>query len=399
MTQGATTSHGVGGDEPRLRPTAELDGSGSLSDVETEDVGDVEQDEPFDPEKIDVVTRTPTLNLMLARVRRETIDLQPDFQRTAGIWRERNQSRLIESLLLRIPLPTFYAAENADDGWAIVDGIQRLTTITRFMAPDALGLEPLVLHDLEYLPFDGARFHDLPGRLQTRLEETEIVLHLIRHGTPEKVKFNIFARINTGGMPLSAQELRHALIPGQGRELLIELAASGEFQTATLGTVRSSRMADREMVLRFAAFHLTDPTRYRHFDLDLFLREAMDQINDLSSSELDRLRRDFARAMVAAHEIFGKHAFRKRYARTGARNPINRALFETVAVALARRSDGELRRLVAVHDRVEDSFIARLENDEQFERAVSVGTGDPAKVVYRFAVVDELFSRGIGASS
>jgi hypothetical protein len=67
---------------------------------------------------------------------------------------------------------------------------------------------PLVLRDLEYLKeYDGSRYQDLPGRLQTRLEETELVVHLIRQGTPEKVMFNIFVRINTGGLPLSRQEL------------------------------------------------------------------------------------------------------------------------------------------------------------------------------------------------
>jgi hypothetical protein len=299
-------------------------------------------------------------------------------------------------LLLRIPLPTFYAAENADDDWAIVDGIQRLTTITRFMDPEALDLEPLVLQNLEYLDLNGRRFDDLPGRLQTRLEETEIVLHLIRHGTPEKVKFNIFARINTGGMPLSAQELRHALIPGQARELLIELAASEEFQNATLGTVRSSRMADREMVLRFAAFWLSDPAKYRHSDLDLFLRAAMARVNELSVPELNRLRLDFTRAMTAARQIFGKYAFRKLYVRNGARNPINRALFESVAVGLARRSDEELRALVDHHDEVEDLFVYTMNNDDQFERAVSVGTGDPAKVVFRFATVDKILTQALG---
>lgn len=397
MIKGTSAPEDTADDDSRRAPVAELDGSGDAIGVEVEDVGEAERDEPFDPEKIDVVTRTPTLNLILSRIRRGTIDLQPDFQRSMGIWKSKNQSRLIESLLLRIPLPTFYAAENADDGWAIVDGIQRLSTISRFMDPGPLGLEPLVLHDLEYLPLDGLRFHELPGRLQTRLEETEIVLHLIRHGTPEKVKFNIFARINTGGSPLSPQELRHALLPGQARDLLAELASSEEFRAATLGTVRSLRMADREMALRFAAFWLTDPVEYRHQDLDLFLREAMNSVNQLPAGELQRLRTDFGRAMTAAHQIFGKHAFRKRYALDGGRNPINKALFETVAVALARRSDEEIHTLATGHSTAEELFVDLMNLDNRFERAVSVGTGDPAKVVYRFDAIERLFLRVLRA--
>ncbi|MFD0395065.1 DUF262 domain-containing protein [Streptomyces nogalater] len=144
------------------------------------------------------------------------IDLAPDFQRKAGIWTDGKQSRLIESLLLRIPIPSFYAAENKDGSWAIVDGIQRLTSIARFVEPQTVGADPLELTGLEYLRnFDGAGFADLSGKLQIRLRETEVVVHVIRRGTPEPVMFNVFARINTGGEPLTRQEIRHAH-PGTG---------------------------------------------------------------------------------------------------------------------------------------------------------------------------------------
>lgn len=85
--------------------------------------------------------------------------------------------------------------------------------------------------------------------------------------------FNIFARINTGGRPLTRQELRHALIPGRARELLREMAQSESFQVATPGAVSPERMDDREMVLRFIAFHMTEPQRYVRQDFDEFLRE------------------------------------------------------------------------------------------------------------------------------
>src|SRR5262249_11153870 len=231
------------------------------------------------------------------------------------------ESRLIESLLLRIPLPTFYAAEADDESWAMVVGMQRLTTIAEFIEPSTVGASPMRLRYLEYLgdQCGDMRFDELPGRLQTRLRETELVVHLIRRGTPEEVKFNIFARINTGGLPLSRQELRHALIPGQARAILKEWAESVEFREATQGSVRSERMADREMILRFIAFRLTKPEQYSHDDFDRFLRESMRQLNQLRLTAVVGLRAEFRRAMMAAHQIFGPHAFRKRDPRGGSR--------------------------------------------------------------------------------
>lgn len=227
-------------EEPGTALPVELDDGGRSSGVEAEDIGE-RIDSPFDPDKIEVQTRTPTVDLLLNRIRRGTIDLAPDFQRRAGIWTAKAQSRLIESLLLRITLPTLYAAEGDDDSWAVVDGVQRLSTIARFVTPEAIDATPLRLTGLEYLTeFNGYTFSDLPVRLQTRIEETELVVLLIRRGTPEEVKFNIFARINTGGRPLTRQELRHALIPGRARSFLYELADDVSFRIATAGSVSRS---------------------------------------------------------------------------------------------------------------------------------------------------------------
>jgi hypothetical protein len=348
---------------------------------------------PFDPNKIDIITRTPTVELLLSRIRTKRIDLEPDFQRRLGIWNDRQQSRLIESLLLRIPLPTLYAAETDDEAWLIVDGIQRLTAITRFIEPDVINLPRLRLRGLEYLgkSYDGCAFNDLPGRLQTRLRETELVVHLIRLGTPEEVKFNIFARINTGGLPLSTQELRHALLPGSARVFLRELAESSEFKDATNNSVRDERMADREMILRFSAFRLNDPSQYRMRDFDAFLNQAMQQINALDEENILRLKNDFRMAMRAARTIFGDYAFRKQYQGVDRRYPINKAIFETMAVNLANFTKAETD-ILAMHPLyIQQRFSALLE-DAEFDRAVSVATGDIRNVQVRFARILEMFT-------
>ncbi|MET9307126.1 DUF262 domain-containing protein [Streptomyces cellulosae] len=371
--------------------SVEVSADGRPTDIEreeAEDVGIEQITSPFDPEHIDIDTRTTTVDLLLSRLRNQMIDLAPDFQRKAGIWTDGKQSRLIESLLLRIPIPSFYAAEKKDGSWAIVDGIQRLTSIARFVEPQTVGADPLKLTGLEYLRMEGAGFADLSGKLQIRLRETEVVVHVIRRGTPEPVMFNVFARINTGGEPLTRQEIRHALIPGRARTLLAEFAQTKEFRQATGYSVVGDRMADQEMVLRFLAFRMTSPHAYKPGDFDAFLAEAMHQVNRLDSAEEDRLRTEFITAMLAAEEVFGPHAFRKYRRNQQRKSPINKALFEAVAVNLASLGDDDREALRQID--VLDAF-AELMEDVEFERAISVGTGDARKVRKRFDAVRELF--------
>ena len=383
--------------EPSTEASAaeERDSLGNVTGVELEEEQDSPDEirEPFDPEQIDVVTRNMTVDLMLSRVRSGALDLQPDFQRRSGIWTDSRQSRLVESLLLRIPLPTLYAAEDGDEGWAMVDGVQRMTAIARFMDPGAVGADRLFLTGLEYLgaSYDGARFEKLPGRLQTRLRESELIVHLIRKGTPEEVKFNIFARINTGGMPLSAQELRHALIPGSARNLLRRMAESDAFRTATNYSIRDERMADREMALRYLAFRRIPAEKYNSQDFDEFLRQAMRAVNRSDSPEQDATLADFERSMEAATTIFGEYAFRKQYERTDRLFPINKALFEAVSVTLSECSDDRIRTLVENRDEVNRRFAELTGTDYYFERAISQGTGDVAKVRMRFRKMQDLF--------
>ncbi|MEB3966517.1 DUF262 domain-containing protein [Streptomyces kunmingensis] len=368
----------------------ELDDAGYSTDVESEDVGE-RIGSPFDPDLIEVQTRNPTVSLLLNRIRRGTIDLAPDFQRRAGIWTPQAQSRLIESLLLRITLPTLYAAEGDDDSWAVVDGVQRLSTIARFVAPDSIGAEPLRLTGLEYLhEYEDCTFDALPGRLQTRIEETELVVLLIRRGTPEPVKFNIFARINTGGRPLTRQELRHALIPGNARSFLAELASSNEFQHATGNSVSSERMSDREMCLRFLAFYLTPHHDYYGQDFDGFLRGAMHAINRLDLGELRQLETVFKDAMRASSAVFGEHAFRKQFRGSNRRTPVNKALFEAQSVTLSRYPERHIDFFAEQHERVTEKFLD-LMDEPYFFNSVSSSTGDTGKVRHRFDSLDHIF--------
>ena len=363
-------------------------------EIESSDSTDSAEPFPFDPRKIDVVTEVRSLDNVLKRLKAGQIDLDPDFQRSRGIWTPKKKSLLIESLLLRIPLPTFYVAELqegtslGEDAWAVVDGIQRLSTIAEFVTPDVFDTSPLRLGGLEYLETaDGRTFSELPLPLQLRVEESQFTFQVIRRSTPENVKLNIFARINTGGESLTAQELRHALIPGPARAFLKELAESEVFREGVDNSVRPKRMADREMVLRFLAFRIEDPLTYTQQDFDQFLRSSMQTVNEWDEPAREQAATEFEQTMRACRKLFDNDAFRKRYHKDDSRRPISKALFEAVAVAVATVADEQgsagIARLIKRRGTVRSGF-RKLMSDATFERAISQGTGDPVRVRERF---------------
>ena len=376
---------GLGGYSPpdaeSDRPAADSDGG---IEIESED-SDGAIEHPFDPSKIKVRTEPAVVGLLLDRIKHDEIDLVPDFQRLSGIWNAEKKSRLIESLLLRIPIPVFYVAADEEERWAVVDGVQRLSTIRDYVA----GRFPL--SRLEYRSeFKGRRFVDLPRPMQRRIGETQFVVNVIEPGTPPEVTFNIFRRINTGGSPLNGQEIRHALNPGPVRAYLKELAASSGFAKATDGSVRSHRMDDRVCVLRFLAFHMTPWEEYSGKSLDEYLDAAMKAVNRMGQERRNVLAEDFRRAMRAAADIFGDDAFRKRYVLSDYRYQINMPLFEAWSVQLARCSPEQIDRLVERRNEVRERFMVLLNEDQEFEQAISSSTGSPRRVQKRFAAIRDL---------
>ena len=365
----------------------------AIAKVEQEDGVEVERDDPelgtierpFDPSKIKVRTIPVVVEQLMSRIKHGEIDLAPDFQRMSGIWKPAYKSRLIESLLLRIPIPVFYVAADEQESWAVVDGVQRMSTIRDYV----LGRFPLT--GLEYREeFNGKRHDELPRPMQRRISETQLVVNVIEPGTPAEVMFNIFHRINTGGKPLNGQEIRHALNPGPVREYLKALAESDEFVTATDHSIGKDRMADRECVLRFLAFHIEPWETYASNSLDMHLAVTMKKINSMSADRRALVAADFKRAMEAAERIFGNDAFRKRRHQDGARSPVSRPLFEAWSVQLARCSPEQIDRLAARREEVGICFATLLKDDQEFENAISLATGMPQRIRKRFAAIRDL---------
>lgn len=360
------------------------DGDESGLEIEQEDPTE-KITEPFDPEQIKINTRSLLAEQLVSRIKYKEIDLTPEFQRLRGIWNDERKSRLIESLLLKIPIPVFYVAADRSDSWSVVDGVQRMSTIDDYVTGR------FVLTRLEYLTWlDGYNYDVLPRLLQRRINETELIVNVIEPGTPPEVMLNVFLRINTGGMTLNGQEIRHALNPGPVREYLKALAQSPEFKKATHYSIKEIRMADRECVLRFLAFHIEPPEKYTTNDLDGYLGKVMERINRMSPAERHGLTADFKKAMCAASNIFGEYAFRKRTNIDDRRRPVSKALFESWSVQLARCLPEQIRILVKKREAVQRRFIQLVLEDEEFNNAISYSTSTPRRVQKRFQAIKQL---------
>ncbi|MCM1037119.1 MAG: DUF262 domain-containing protein [Bacteroides sp.] len=341
--------------------------------------------EPFDPKQISIVTQPFSLDNIIKRLREGEIDMRTKFQRKSGLWSDEQKSRLIESLLIKLPLPQFYFDGSDEDCWLVVDGLQRLTAIKEFLVDGTLRLRGLeFLHQL-----NGLKYQQLSRPYQRQIEESTIQVSIITKGTPEMVKYNIFKRLNTGGIQLEPQEIRHALHQGVAADLLRDLAALPEFVRATDNAVSPERMLDREFVNRFIAFYYFSPDDYKT-DLDTFLSTALYHLAKLTTLEREELRHNFREAMSLAFKIFGYKSFRKIYDRHSRRNPVNKALFDVWSVELARLSDDQRDLLARRADETFTRFVELMNGNRKFVDSISSSTDDRTRIKYRFSEISNL---------
>lgn len=359
---------------------------------EEDTLGEQESMSPWDPSKIRISTRNLSLREVVAQIEGEEIDLAPEFQRDF-VWKLRQQTRLVESIMLGIPLPAFYFNQDIEGAYQVIDGVQRLTTIQLFMS-DRLVLQG---KHMEYLTdLDNYKFSDLDISFQRRFKSSQIVVHVIEPQTPDDIKYDIFNRVNTLGTPLSAQEIRHAMSKSVSREFLTELTSLPSFDRATDysfwkktpdGNVSdTNRMMNRELALRFCAFTYYNSQEYKAFaSMDAYLADFLKRIDGrceprriLPRSVLDHLKHTFDTAMLNAVMVMDGTAFR-RLGLSRKKGPINRAIFEAQALALAEIEPARLKAKSEVVNR----YLLKLFDDEEYVRSVTVGTGAPYKIEYR----------------
>ena len=320
---------------------------------------------------------------IVRRIEKGSFIMNPDFQREF-IWPRDKQSKLIESVIMRIPLPVFYLAEDDEGRMIVVDGLQRLSTFRDFL-DNKLTLD---LKDRKEL--HGKKFEKLSPKLQNRVEDCNLVLYVIDAKVPDRARLDIFERVN-GGMTLTRQQMRNCLYNGKATRFLKKEATSKLFLKATGGSLRASTMRDREFVNRFCAFRINPESEYRG-DMDDFLAKALKKMNKMTEEELERLSSTFRNSLRNNYMAFNKHAFRKHTSSSQSRSVINASLWDVMTNGLCEYSEG----IIEANIRNLQSGFYQLMEDEGFIASVTYGVNDMKRVRTRFKRSREVFGEIFG---
>lgn len=309
--------------------------------------------------------------------KRGKLNLNPDWQR-AYVWKGRRPSYLIESILMRLPIPVIFLSRTKEGGLEVIDGVQRLTTVFNFME------NKFALNGLEvYRELNGLRFKDLSPKMQSEVEDAVISCFELSEDTSQDLKFTTFERINTGGLSLNEMEIRNCIYRGRLNTKLAEWARNEDFRNALNMRNLTDRMFDRALVLRFLAFDT-----FKHdkvvSGIKSFLNRFFDTYKNPKDEDIVDFDKRFRRAMRNSYTVFGSNSFRLRkidYKGGGEWAPrANAAIFQVISTSLASYDTVQVSKRA---DAIFEEYLDVL-SDQQWIDAVSKSTGDAKKIKYAF---------------
>lgn len=352
----------------------------------------------YGPDEVFVENKPFSLRQIVDLIDSRDIELTPDFQRNF-IWDKTRQCRLIESILLGLPLPSIYLSQYDDGRLTVVDGLQRLTTIRSFMNDE------LILTNLEYLTdCNGSKFSELgailsPLRIR-RFGQTQIMCFVIDYRSPRKLKFDLFRRLNTGGKPLNNQEIRNCLSRPEIQQVLKEMVDLESFKIATDWSVKDSRMNAREAALRFIYFYEQyqpeNPVGDYNGDMDGTLDDFIDDLNRRKVEDIRYYIEKYNVALENAYYLFGQYCFRKILPETigGRRTPVNKLLMLSLSVLLSKFDHESIKMLYGEEEFVE--IIARyIKEEKDLFEAITYGTNGKWNIEVAFKAFKKMFNENL----
>jgi len=346
-----------------------------------------QEEEPTEipPEKRRVYSDKPDRSIfeLYRQYQKGNLELQPEFQRL-HVWDNAKSSRLIESVLLEVPIPVIYLSEESDSKYSVIDGQQRLNAFIKFLENNLRVSGLTILAELS-----GKRFQDIPKNLQDKFENATIRIIEIRKESHPDVKFEIFERLNTGAVQLNAQELRNCIYRGKYNELLKELSEDKDFLFLLGLKEPHYRMQDRELILRFFAFFHNTHLKYTP-SMKHFLNKEMERYQNLTGSDEGELRKIFKKSVKMSKTVFGDKAFRRFVAGTGGderngqweKRKINKGLFDIIMFGFTLYEENQI---VPNSDAILEKSLWLMTHDNVFINSISgSGTDNKDKTITHF---------------
>lgn len=336
------------------------------------------------------------LETLVKKIKKGIIKLNPDYQRNHR-WTVEESSRLMESLILNIPIPTVYLSqdvdvdEEVDDDvarYSVIDGQQRLTAIFGFMTNN-YSLDGLDVLEL----LNGSYYSDLPPFLIRRLEERTIKCLRIDSTVDPQVKFDIFERLNSGAVQLESQELRNAIYRGKFNDMIKKLSMNDNFRKLLNIDLKSpdtdnkvKKMQDVEYVLRFFSYMNNEGENMKK-SFKQFLSDQMVKFNMYDEDNLNKMKSHFERDMEMIFQKLGKDAFAKYKIVDGQlklQSHFNAAVYDAVSIAVSDRIQEDINFVITdeMRQKIEELFF-----DKEFIDCINGSTNDKSKILNRIKIV------------
>lgn len=353
-------------------------------------VDQVEDEAPLeiaaDKRRVKTDKRDLPVETLHAWVARGKINPQPEFQRYY-VWNNTKASRLIESLLLDIPIPVVYVAEEADKSYSVVDGQQRITSISSFIGGKFPDGKDFTLSGLQVLTeINGKLFRQLTPEMQEAIMNATVRLIIIEQESHPDVKFEVFERLNLGAEKLNDQELRNSVYRGKYNQLLRELTSNHHLLKIMGATQPHKRMIDRQLILRFFAMWRNTHLKYKA-PMKRFLNQEMEKHRNPDDKELTEMRSVFEKSIEMAYAVFGENAFRRfNTGRKGSPNgywetrKLNVALWDTLLYTFSYYDKSQI---IPIADSIKEEFLDLLTHDDTFAEYITSTTDKPDRIQYR----------------
>lgn len=352
---------------------------------EGDDLDEIEK--PYDASTIRIENKVFSVFQVNTWIQNGSIILMPDFQRN-NIWSRKQKSLLIESLMLRITLPAFYLSEDENGVKSVIDGLQRLSAISEYMNDE------YPLENLQYLTVEaeGKCFSELHSKYKRRIEDGQLFMNILDERCPEQVKYDVFRRVNTGGIPLNDQEIRNVLLNNNVRALLKNMANAEEFKTATRHLINDARMDAQELCLRYIAFlNIYDSNRQmivgnHTIHTANLLDECGLKLNEYDENQLDDILIKFKESMLKCNALLGNHAFSKKPGKI-----INKVLFTSWSVTMTF-CEISLDDLLN-HQNIAKELLDEKLADNKFNASITSSTGSRQNIQRQYQMINDILRR------